>query len=91
MRARADSKFRPVLKDPWFYPLSLFTNICFKFQEIDAKVRTVVDEATKQAKSEPEIGVEELSADIYGNCLEPEIRGIRPDAPLQHISVAQRN
>lgn len=60
-------------------------------QEIDAKVRSEVDAATKQAKTESEIGVEELSADIYGNNLHEQIRGVHPGAPLQHIEVAARN
>ncbi|KAI8440974.1 hypothetical protein MSG28_009260 [Choristoneura fumiferana] len=54
-------------------------------EEIDAKVRTEVDEATKQAKSEPEIGIEELSGDIYYNNAEKIIRGMHPEASLQHL------
>ncbi|CAG9128709.1 unnamed protein product [Plutella xylostella] len=61
-----------------------------QLKEIDIAVRKEVDEATKQAKSDAEIGVEELSADIYVNNLHNEIRGVTPMAPLQHISVAQR-
>uniref|UniRef100_A0A2A4JRJ1 Pyruvate dehydrogenase E1 component subunit alpha n=1 Tax=Heliothis virescens TaxID=7102 RepID=A0A2A4JRJ1_HELVI len=62
-----------------------------QLKEIDSKVREIVDEATKQAKVEPEIGVEELTADIYGDCIDPVVRGILPNTPLQHISVAQRS
>ncbi|CAH0663972.1 unnamed protein product [Spodoptera exigua] len=62
-----------------------------QLKEIDAKVRQEVDDATKQAKVEPEIGVEELAGDIYVDCIDPVIRGVIPSAPLQHISVAQRN
>ncbi|KAF9796190.1 hypothetical protein SFRURICE_010199 [Spodoptera frugiperda] len=62
-----------------------------QLKEIDAKVRQEVDDATKQAKVEPEIGVEELAGDIYVDCVDPVIRGVIPSAPLQHISVAQRN
>lgn len=54
-------------------------------------MRKEVDEATKVAKSDPEIGLEELSGDIYVENLHPEIRGLTPDAPLQHIQVAKRN
>ncbi|CAH0746782.1 unnamed protein product [Diatraea saccharalis] len=61
-----------------------------QLKEIDAKIRTEVDEATKRAKSEPEIDVEELSADIYHNCVENEIRGILPNAPLKHLEVVPR-
>ncbi|XP_013191399.1 probable pyruvate dehydrogenase E1 component subunit alpha, mitochondrial [Amyelois transitella] len=62
-----------------------------QLKEIDTRVRQEVDEATKQAKSDPEIGTEELSGDIYYNCLEKQIRGIHPNAPLEHINVAARN
>lgn len=62
-----------------------------QLKEIDAKVRQEVDDATKQSKVEPEIGVEELAGDIYVDCVDPVIRGVIPSAPLQHISVAQRN
>ncbi|KAM3966110.1 pyruvate dehydrogenase [Aphomia sociella] len=62
-----------------------------QLKEIDAKIRKDVDEATKIAKSDSEIGIEELSADVYYNCLDNEIRGIIPDTPLQHIEVAARN
>lgn len=62
-----------------------------QLKEIDSKVRQVVDEATKLAKSDAEIGTEELSADIYADCQEPIIRGILPNTPLTHIAVAQRN
>ncbi|KAJ8720985.1 hypothetical protein PYW08_006450 [Mythimna loreyi] len=62
-----------------------------QLKEIDSKVREVVDEATKLAKTDVEIGTEELSADIYADCQEPLIRGILPNTPLTHIAVAQRN
>lgn len=54
-------------------------------------MRQVVDEATKLAKTDAEIGIEELSGDIYADCQEPIIRGILPNTPLTHIAVAQRN
>ncbi|KPJ18851.1 hypothetical protein RR48_05789 [Papilio machaon] len=62
-----------------------------QLKEIDAQVRKEVDEATKQAKSEPEVGQEELTGDIYRNNLESLIRGLHPAAPLQHYEVAPRN
>lgn len=55
------------------------------------RVRKEVDEATKQAKAEAEIGLEELSGDIYFNNLEHVIRGIHPAASLQHVEVVPRN
>lgn len=71
--------------------ISVFKIILPFYQEIDAQVRKEVDEATKQAKVEPEIGVEELTGDIYYNNLEPYIRGVHPDANLQHVNVVPRN
>ncbi|CAK1542635.1 unnamed protein product [Leptosia nina] len=62
-----------------------------QLKEIDTRVRKEVDEATKQAKSEAEVGLEELSGDIYYNNLEHVIRGIHPGAPLQHVEVVARN
>ncbi|KAJ0172666.1 hypothetical protein K1T71_011805 [Dendrolimus kikuchii] len=62
-----------------------------QLKEIDARIRKEVDEATKLSKTDPEIGVEELSADIYCNNLEDSIRGTHPGAPLKHIQVAVRN
>ncbi|XP_041969874.1 probable pyruvate dehydrogenase E1 component subunit alpha, mitochondrial [Aricia agestis] len=61
-----------------------------QLKEIDAKVRKEVDEATKQAKTEAEVPVEELSGDIYYKSLEPLIRGIHPGAPLNHLEVVPR-
>ncbi|NP_001093304.1 pyruvate dehydrogenase E1 component subunit alpha type II, mitochondrial-like [Bombyx mandarina] len=62
-----------------------------QLKDIDAKVRKEVDEATKQSKTEPEVGIEELSADIYYKNLEPFVRGIHPAAPLKHLEVQPRN
>ncbi|XP_022120626.1 probable pyruvate dehydrogenase E1 component subunit alpha, mitochondrial [Pieris rapae] len=62
-----------------------------QLKEIDTKVRKEVDEATKQAKVEAEVGPEELAGDIYYNNLENVIRGIHPAAPLQHVEVVPRN
>ncbi|XP_053616731.1 probable pyruvate dehydrogenase E1 component subunit alpha, mitochondrial [Plodia interpunctella] len=62
-----------------------------QLKEIDQKVRKEVDEATKEAKADTELSPEELAADIYHDNHEPQIRGIHPDAPLQHLSIAARN
>ncbi|XP_044749066.1 probable pyruvate dehydrogenase E1 component subunit alpha, mitochondrial isoform X1 [Coccinella septempunctata] len=55
-----------------------------ELKKIEGEIRTVVDEATKKAKTEPEIGLEELTADIYVNNLEGDIRNISPFNPLKH-------
>ena len=55
-----------------------------ELKKIDNDIRHVVDEATKLAKADKEIGVEELTADIYSNNLEEEIRNTTPFKPLKH-------
>lgn len=39
----------------------------------------------KAAKNDKEIPLNELTADIYTNCLEKEIRNTTPFSPLSHI------
>ncbi|XP_066254408.1 pyruvate dehydrogenase E1 component subunit alpha, mitochondrial-like isoform X1 [Euwallacea similis] len=55
-----------------------------EIKEIDAKIRTEVDEATKKAKADKEVGLDELAADIYAHNLEGDIRGISLFQPLKH-------
>lgn len=47
-----------------------------------------MDDATKKAKSDKEIGLEELTADIYSHTLEPVIRGTTPFNPMPHLTVS---
>jgi len=47
-------------------------------KEIEQMVRKEVDADVKRAKSDPEIGVEELTYDIYENNLGDKVRGIVP-------------
>lgn len=49
-----------------------------------------MDDATKQAKADAEVGIEELAGDIYYNNFEPQIRGVSPIAGLQHLEVMPR-
>lgn len=53
-------------------------------KKLEGEIRAAVDEATKKAKVDKEIGVEELTADIYTNNLEGKIRNILPFDPLDH-------
>lgn len=49
-----------------------------------------MDEATKKAKSDVEIPLAELTADIYANPENSEqIRNILPVNPLKHITVGK--
>lgn len=46
-----------------------------------------MDEAVKFAKSDAEIGIEELAGDVYSTPLENPIRGTTPFTNLNHIRV----
>ena len=58
-----------------------------ELKQIDAEIKKEVEEGVRVAKSEPEIGIEELYGDIYANPLEDDIRGITPFTQHKHITV----
>lgn len=58
-----------------------------EIKNIDAEIKKEVDEAVKVAKTEPEVGLEELYGDIYSKPIEPLVRGITPFTEHKHISV----
>lgn len=53
-------------------------------QTIDAKVKAEIDEATKAAKADSEIGLAELTTDVYAKNLEGDLRGTTPNSLLKH-------
>lgn len=61
------------------------SNQCHAFQTIEAQIRNEVDDATKKAKTDKEISLDELSADVYAK---PDnldlIRNVIPNSELQH-------
>lgn len=60
------------------------------FQAIELHIKSVVDEAAKKARVDKEIGLDELTADIYSNPkFNEEVRNILPNDPLKHISVGK--
>jgi pyruvate dehydrogenase E1 component alpha subunit len=61
-------------------------HICFYsfFQSLENKIRAAVDENVKKAKSDKEIGLEELATDIYADSKEAVIRGTTPWDRLEH-------
>lgn len=61
----------------------------FLFQKLDGEIRHEIDEATKKAKSDKEIGLDELPADIYSSCLEPKVRNIDPFNHLNHKNIGK--
>jgi TPP-dependent pyruvate/acetoin dehydrogenase alpha subunit len=54
------------------------------FQAIDSEVKKEVDEAARKAKTDTEIPMEELPADIYSAPLEENVRNVAPWEPLHH-------
>lgn len=49
-----------------------------EIKKMDSDIKTEVDAATKLAKSDKEIPLQELYTDVYGKNLVPLIRGITP-------------
>ncbi|XP_075215854.1 pyruvate dehydrogenase E1 component subunit alpha type I, mitochondrial-like isoform X3 [Lycorma delicatula] len=60
-----------------------------EIKEIETDVKKVIDEAIKQAKSDKEIGLDELTADICYNFLEKNIRNVLPWNHLTHKRVGK--
>ncbi|KAK0182726.1 hypothetical protein PV327_000833 [Microctonus hyperodae] len=58
-----------------------------ELKELEAQIRKTVDDAVKTAKADKEIADHELSADIYAESLESEIRNITPFVPLKHSRI----
>lgn len=59
-----------------------------EIKALEVSIRTKVDAAHVKAKAAPEIGLDELPADIYASPINSEkIRNILPNQPLQHKSV----
>ncbi|XP_034941207.1 pyruvate dehydrogenase E1 component subunit alpha type II, mitochondrial-like isoform X2 [Chelonus insularis] len=56
-------------------------------KKLETDIRKEIDDAVKLAKSDKEIGVHELSADVYSECLEKEIRNVTPFNPLKHSRI----
>lgn len=49
-----------------------------EIKKFDSDIKTEVDAATKLAKSDKEISLDELYTDVYGKNLVPLIRGLTP-------------
>jgi len=61
-----------------------------ELKAVDLAVREEIDKAVKDAKADPEIGLEELPADIYAENLEGPIRGILASDKLTHLNIGAR-
>lgn len=61
-----------------------------ELKAIESRVRTAVDEAHQKSKTAKEIGLDELTADIYASPANSEaIRNILPNQPLQHKTIGK--
>lgn len=58
-----------------------------EIKKIDAEVKKEVDVATVAAKADSEIGIPELTCDIYSQNQEGDVRGITIDKKLKHITL----
>lgn len=56
---------------------------------MEVEVKKEIDEATKRSRSDPEIPLSEISADIYSVSYEPNIRSTLPVNPFKHVNIAQ--
>ncbi|XP_046667981.1 pyruvate dehydrogenase E1 component subunit alpha type II, mitochondrial-like isoform X2 [Homalodisca vitripennis] len=55
-----------------------------ELKKLDGEIKAIVDAAVKQAKSDAEVGMDDLAGDIYVNNLEGKIRGTVPWHQLEH-------
>jgi len=61
-----------------------------ELKAIETAAKEEIDKAVKDAKADGEISMEELTADIYAENLEGQIRGITAAEKLKHISIGSR-
>lgn len=55
---------------------------------MESEIRKQIDDAVKIAKADKEIPLSELTADIYANPTNNEIRNVTPFKPLSHIRLS---
>lgn len=59
-------------------------------QAIEVRIKNEVDDAAKKARTDKEIGLHELTTDIYANPkYSEEIRNILPNQPLAHSTLGK--
>lgn len=58
-----------------------------EIKKMDGEIKKEVDEATKVAKADTEIGLPELTTDVYSKNLDGDIRGANPISWLKHSSL----
>ncbi|XP_031629437.1 pyruvate dehydrogenase E1 component subunit alpha, mitochondrial-like isoform X2 [Contarinia nasturtii] len=61
-----------------------------EIKALEVRIKNEVDEAAKKSRVDKEIGLHELTADIYANPkFNEEVRNILPNQPLKHISLGK--
>ncbi len=60
-----------------------------ELKKIDGEVKKEVDAATALARTDGEIGLPELTCDIYSKNLDGDVRGAQPESWWKHISLNQ--
>lgn len=55
-----------------------FDQFVLLLQKIELEIKTAIDTASKQAREDKEVELEELSADVYSKPLEAVARGVLP-------------
>ncbi|UXI22044.1 hypothetical protein NH340_JMT07987 [Sarcoptes scabiei] len=60
-----------------------------ELKQIDTDIRKEIDEATKAAKTDPELDLDELYYDVYVKCLHENIRGITFSDQHQHRNTSK--
>lgn len=53
------------------------------------EIKAEIDEATKLARADKEIGLSELTTDVYSKELVSAIRGVTIDKPMTHATLGK--
>ncbi|XP_075216303.1 pyruvate dehydrogenase E1 component subunit alpha, mitochondrial-like [Lycorma delicatula] len=60
-----------------------------ELKKMDGEIKGKIDEAVKLAKADVEVGMDELTADIYANELESNVRGTTPWVTYKHKRIGK--
>lgn len=60
-----------------------------QLKKIDTEVKSEIDGVIKKARADVEVGMDELTGDIYAEPLESKIRGVHPQQFLDHKRVGK--
>lgn len=60
-----------------------------EIKTIDAECKKEVNEAYKKSKTDPEVDIKEMAADVYSNPIDLDVRGVHPWQVYKHIRVGK--